>query len=539
MAVMCFGAFSNYLIFSVIAPVFPAEAQRKGLTSTYYTLVFAVHGLIQFAASPLLGKYMITIGCKFMCVWGLVFTAVAATLFGTLQFCEDKWTFFWLAIVLRMFEGFGTCAFFTSAYVYVMRMYPKSPGAAFGTIEMFGSAGYILGPVFGSILLHFGEFWLPMVTTGLILVLNAILATIIVPDAKSDSSDTPQGTKEFFSIPMVIFNYMLILLQTMYLSYFLALTEEHLVTVFKVNLIQVGLFLMVVSILYSMSSPISGYIGDHFYRSAYKGKGKIKALKCTLSSDESCQVFDDLGSEWELSDELFHGLDKCVYLLYSQPTCTNVNMDRYNLFKMRYSSESSLLPNSDSLRHHSTRACYQDAIHQRSLNQIMSAPNSINYGWQLEKGELSYVWMKQPPAPPNVMKTVTVDVSKLGIRINSAHIKEEIYPALRPNSMWMPYIGAFLFGIGSGPLHACTFSKVKQSAVNFLGGSIAGAMMEYLGYDWSNIIYAILFVIMAIVVPIVTRAQKKLELERYKATDYNMPHSETAHLLIGNSESFF
>ncbi|KAG1667806.1 Chitotriosidase-1 [Nymphon striatum] len=149
-----------------------------------------------------------------------------------------------------------------------------------------------------------------------------------------------------------------------------------------------------------------------------------------LSSDESCQVFDDLGSEWELSDELFHGLDKCVYLLYSQPTCTNVNMDRYNLFKMRYSSESSLLPNSDSLRHHSTRACYQDAIHQRSLNQIMSAPNSINYGWQLEKGELSYVWMKQPPAPPNVMKTVTVDVSKLGIRINSAHIKEEIYPAL-------------------------------------------------------------------------------------------------------------
>ncbi|KAG1682285.1 Structural maintenance of chromosomes protein 1A [Nymphon striatum] len=152
-----------------------------------------------------------------------------------------------------------------------------------------------------------------------------------------------------------------------------------------------------------------------------------------LSSDESCQVFDDLGSEWELSDELFHGLDKCVYLLYSQPTCTNVNMDRYNLFKMGYSSESSLLPNSDSLRHHSTRACYQDAIHQRSLNQIMSAPNPINYGWQLKKGELSYVWMKQPPAPPNVMKTVTVDVSKLGIRINSAHIKEEIYLALRSN----------------------------------------------------------------------------------------------------------
>ncbi|KAG1686472.1 Serine/arginine-rich splicing factor 7 [Nymphon striatum] len=164
-------------------------------------------------------------------------------------------------------------------------------------------------------------------------------------------------------------------------------------------------------------------------RSASKGKGKIKALKCMLSSDESFQVFDDLGSEWELSDELFHGLDKCVYLLYSQPTCTNVNMDRYNLFKMRYSYESSLLSNSDSLRHHSTRACYQDAIHQCSLNQIMSAPNSINYGWQQEKGELSYVWMKQPPAPPNVMKTVIVDVSKLGIRINSAHVKEEIYPA--------------------------------------------------------------------------------------------------------------
>ncbi|KAG1670346.1 hypothetical protein GQR58_016961 [Nymphon striatum] len=162
-----------------------------------------------------------------------------------------------------------------------------------------------------------------------------------------------------------------------------------------------------------------------------------------LSSDESCQVFDDLGSEWELSDELFHGLDKCVYLLYSQPTCTNVNMDRYNLFKMRYSYESSLLSNSDSLRHLSTRACYQDAIHQRSLNQIMSAPNSINYGWQLEKGELSYVWMKQPPAPSNVMKTVTVDVSKLGIRINSAHVKEEIYPAL---SIFLgPMLGGVLF----------------------------------------------------------------------------------------------
>lgn len=34
------------------------QAQRKGLTSSYYTLVFAVHGLVQFAASPILGRYV-------------------------------------------------------------------------------------------------------------------------------------------------------------------------------------------------------------------------------------------------------------------------------------------------------------------------------------------------------------------------------------------------------------------------------------------------------------------------------------------------
>ncbi|CAM1323581.1 Uncharacterised protein g8437 [Pycnogonum litorale] len=430
MATICFGALANYLIYSVVAPVFPAEAQRKGLTSSYYTLVFAVHGLVQFTASPLLGKYIIDLGCKFVLVWGLVFTGVSASLFGMLQFCPDKWSFFWLAIVLRMFEGFGTCAFFTSAYIYVMRMYPKTPGAAFGTIEMFGSFGYVIGPVFGSILLHFGEFWVPLVVTGIVLLINALLAVIIVPDAHSDVSDQPQGTKEFFSIPMVIYNYVLILLQMIYLSYFLALTEEHLVKIYHVNLIHVGIFLMVVSILYSLSSPVSGYVGDRFNIISV-----MQVIGCVACAGA------------------------CVCFAYP----------------------------------------------------------------------------------------LMAELNKIG-----------------PDALWVPYIGAFLFGIGSGPLHACTFSKVRMSAVNagmpddmntqslvsswynathplgnFIGGAIAGVMMEYLGYDWSNIIFGMLFVLMALSVPIAAMAQRKVEIRRSKSMDFHTAQSETAHLLIGNSETFF
>ena len=145
---------------------------------------------------------------------------------------------------------------------------------------------------------------------------------------------------------------------------------------------------------------------------AFKGKGKTKALQLMVDSSEIITAFKDLGTSFHLSDETLQTLEKCVCHLYGQKSAQTVNDARYNMFRIKFTSESSLPPNKECLQHHGMRSAYQAAIHRRSLNQTIAAPSPYGYGWKIVNGDLEFEWMANAAAPDIVLKYVHCNFEK-------------------------------------------------------------------------------------------------------------------------------
>ena len=93
--------------------------------------------------------------------------------------------------------------------------------------------------------------------------------------------------------------------------------------------------------------------------SAFSGKGKLSALRLTKRHVKVRGIFQVLGTEWEVSDELFTGLQEFTCFMYSSsPGTSDVNDLRYRLFCARKGDLDSnqLAPCVDTLRKHCDRA---------------------------------------------------------------------------------------------------------------------------------------------------------------------------------------
>ena len=67
--------------------------------------------------------------------------------------------------------------------------------------------------------------------------------------------------------------------------------------------------------------------------SAFSGKGKLSALRLTKRHMKFRELFQVLGTEWEVSDELFTCLQEFTCFMYSSnPGTSEVNDLRYRLF---------------------------------------------------------------------------------------------------------------------------------------------------------------------------------------------------------------
>jgi len=66
---------------------------------------------------------------------------------------------------------------------------------------------------------------------------------------------------------------------------------------------------------------------------AFAGKGKLIALKIVKSDNDAKQEFTELSQSWDLSDDLFRGIEKVTCSFYSSgANASDVNEYRYNLF---------------------------------------------------------------------------------------------------------------------------------------------------------------------------------------------------------------
>ena len=147
--------------------------------------------------------------------------------------------------------------------------------------------------------------------------------------------------------------------------------------------------------------------------SAFFGKGKVRAFNLLLSKEKYKDTFSKLGDDFFIaqSDDLFIKLEEFVCDLYGDDG-RNINEARYRLFCRTSATEENLPPTKSALLQHAKRACYQAAIHRRSLNPKIDFPSPVGYGWNLTKDlDLEVKWFSEATTSINLHSIVTCGCS--------------------------------------------------------------------------------------------------------------------------------
>ena len=99
--------------------------------------------------------------------------------------------------------------------------------------------------------------------------------------------------------------------------------------------------------------------------SAFQGRGNVLEFRIMAQDQGFQKVFQGLGRDWQLSNELYRNLQRFTCAMYCKNAGTNkVNELRYRLFCLKKGNVDSnqVPPCDDSLRKHALRANYQAAI---------------------------------------------------------------------------------------------------------------------------------------------------------------------------------
>ncbi|KAK3753762.1 hypothetical protein QZH41_016442, partial [Actinostola sp. cb2023] len=149
--------------------------------------------------------------------------------------------------------------------------------------------------------------------------------------------------------------------------------------------------------------------------SAFAGRGKVAAYRIVTRSAEFQETFQQLGMEWNLSDDLYRSLQKFTCTMYCRnPGTSDVNELRYRLFCLKRGDVDSnqLPPCNDTLCKHSLRANYQAAVWRRSLQRCPEIPSPVGSGWCTEDDKLVVDWMGVQPAPKAVLQLLSCQCSR-------------------------------------------------------------------------------------------------------------------------------
>lgn len=148
--------------------------------------------------------------------------------------------------------------------------------------------------------------------------------------------------------------------------------------------------------------------------SAFAGIGKVKPLKKLLAKKEYHRMFQELGENWVISEDLMMQLEAFVCDIYgAKKGISDVNQCRYAVFcaKKGEAESHQLPPCQDSLRKHCLRANYQAAVWKNSLRNN-DVPSPVGHGWSQEQDKLVIDWMSGLPAPRAVLELIACTCRK-------------------------------------------------------------------------------------------------------------------------------
>ncbi len=152
--------------------------------------------------------------------------------------------------------------------------------------------------------------------------------------------------------------------------------------------------------------------------SAFKGIGKIKPIKVLQKLPKFQPILAELGREWEITEELFVGLEEFTCAIYGRPRFKSIDKLRFSLIKEKCGDDdrlhlgrnvdlATLPPCRGVLQQHIRRVNYQVAIWRQAHIAVIDVPSPTDgHGWTLKSGHLEPLWVDGPILPEVVADEV-------------------------------------------------------------------------------------------------------------------------------------
>ena len=179
--------FIDILGFSILIPILPYYVKHFGASTIAVGVLFAVFALSQFLAGPLWGNVSDRIGRKRV----LIISQIGATIgWAGLAFAP---TLFWV-FVARIIEGLsGGNISVTQAYV-ADRVEPEQRSRAFAFVGAAFSAGLVLGPVAGGLLLARFGYAMPFLLAAGLQVLTLFATIFFLPEDVAEHGEKAESS---------------------------------------------------------------------------------------------------------------------------------------------------------------------------------------------------------------------------------------------------------------------------------------------------------------------------------------------------------
>ncbi|KAI1305247.1 MFS-type transporter SLC18B1 [Halotydeus destructor] len=305
------------MAFSIMAPFFPREAERKGLSPTVAGLIFAAQPFFVAVGSPIAGVLIPKFGCRFMIVPFMGIAGVCIITFGTLTYVDETFLFAILCFIVRSIGAIAAAMVFTANFTVQCQLFPDNIGFAVAMGETMTGLGVSVGPAFGGVLFTLGGYGLPFYFVGsvVLLVMPFIYFMLDSPEfgptpVSESESKTSLNKWTVIRIPIVVITLITLTTCTLSLTFLDPTFEPHL-RIYDLTPSQVGFVFFFGSLVYGILSPISGHMADKSKQNyvqlilgqllvgtayLYMGPNPITGTSQSLLSDIASQVCVCMGT---------------------------------------------------------------------------------------------------------------------------------------------------------------------------------------------------------------------------------------------------
>ena len=168
----------NMVGFGIVIPVLPFYATEFGATPFEIGWLFGIYSLVQFVFSPFIGQLSDRFGRRPVLILSTLGTAAGFLVMG---FSETLLMLF----VGRIIDGVSGGSVGTAQAYIADITGPEERSKAMGLIGAAFGLGFIFGPALGGVMAAYFGHAAPMITAGVLAIINALLIFILLPESIS------------------------------------------------------------------------------------------------------------------------------------------------------------------------------------------------------------------------------------------------------------------------------------------------------------------------------------------------------------------